>query len=113
SLFVTADPDGLRLGPLCVPGVSPCFGCAQLAALGGLGLSPRDTLTAAGAFHSAALEASAAARALEVLTSEIRAFLDPHGTPDLLFQILQILPSGAIRRLPVERRPDCPLCGGA
>src|SRR6185436_7099066 len=25
SLFVTADPDGLRVGPLTVPGASPCF----------------------------------------------------------------------------------------
>jgi tryptophan halogenase len=111
SLFVTADPDGLRIGPLTVPGASPCFACAQLAALGSLRLSPEDTLATAASFQTGRLEGPALDRAAGLVTTEIQAFLDPQSTPDLLFQILQILPSGVLRRVPVERRPDCPLCG--
>src|SRR6185295_3229391 len=33
ALFLTADPDGMRVGPTAVPGVGPCFACAQLAAI--------------------------------------------------------------------------------
>lgn len=112
SLFVTADPDGVRIGPFTVPGASPCFACAQLAALGVLRLSPEDTLAAAAEFRTGPLEVAALDRAASVLTTEIQAFLDPQGTPELLFQIHQILPSGVVRRFPVERRQDCPLCGG-
>jgi len=111
SLFVTADPDGLRIGPLTVPGASPCFACSQLAALGVLRLAPDDTLAAAAEFRTGRLEGAALDRVAALLADEVRAFLDPRGTPEMLFQILQVLPSGAIRRLPVERRPDCPVCG--
>jgi tryptophan halogenase len=111
SLFVTADPDGLRIGPLTIPGASPCFACAQLAALGVLRLSPEDTLAAAAEFRTGLLEGAILDRAVAVLGAETQSFFDPRGTPELLSQILQILPSGAVRRLPVERRPDCPLCG--
>jgi tryptophan 7-halogenase len=111
SLFVTPDPDGLRIGPLTIPGASPCFACSQLAALGVLRLSPDETLAAAAGFRTATWDEATLDRARALLHAEIRAFLDPRGAPELLFQILQILPSGAARRLPVERRPDCPLCG--
>lgn len=110
SLFVTADPDGVRIGPLTVPGVSPCFACAQLAALSTLRLSPEDALATAAGFRTGPL-GGPAGPALDRAAAEIRAFLDPRGTPELLFQILQIRPTGAVRHLPVRRRPDCPLCG--
>ena len=110
SLFVTADPDGLRIGPLTVPGASPCFACAQLAALSVLRHSPEETLEVSAGFRTGRLEGLILDRAVGSLAAEIRTFLDPQGTPELLFQIHQILPTGAIRRLPVERRPDCPVC---
>jgi len=111
SLFVTADPDGLRIGPLTIPGMSPCFACAQLAALGVLGLSPQDTLAAAAGFRTGPLNEAALDRAATVVAGEARALFEAGGSPELLFQILQILPSGAVRRLPIQRSPDCPLCG--
>ena len=111
SLFVTADPDGLRIGPLTIPGTSPCLACAQLAAFGVLGLSAGDTLAAAARFRTEPLDEAALERAAAIVAGEARALFDSNGSPELLFQILQILPSGAFRRLPVVRRPDCPLCG--
>src|SRR6266545_2388637 len=84
SLFVTADPDGLRIGPLTIPGASPCFACSQLAALGALRLSPDETLAAAAGFRTGALDGPTLDRAVERLAAEIRAFLDPQGTPELL-----------------------------
>jgi len=120
SLFVTADPDGLRIGPLTIPGASPCFACSQLAALGALRLSPDETLAAAAGFRTGALDGPTLDRAVERLAAEIRAFLDPQGTPELLSTVLHILPlpfrggggqGEGVRRLPVSRRPDCPVCG--
>jgi tryptophan 7-halogenase len=123
SLFVIADPDGLRIGPLTVPGASPCFACAQLTGLGVLRLSPEDTLAAAADFRTGRLEGPALDQAAALLSAEIRSFLDPQGTPELLSTILQIPPlplrggggqgvgAAAVRYFTVERRTDCPLCG--
>jgi tryptophan halogenase len=111
SLFVTADPDGLRIGPLTIPGTSPCFACAQLGAFGVLGLSPQDTLAAAAGFRTGPLDETALDRAAAVVAGEAQALFAAGGSPELQFQILQILPSGASRRPPAARRTDCPLCG--
>jgi tryptophan halogenase len=108
SLFITSDPDGVRVGPSTIPGASPCFGCAQLAALGSLQSSPGDALAAAAGFRSGRLQGPTLERAAMAAAAEARALLDPSGEPALLFQLLQIPPE-ALR--PVERHPDCPLCG--
>ncbi|HEY2739655.1 MAG TPA: hypothetical protein VGK45_14695, partial [Thermoanaerobaculia bacterium] len=52
ALFVTADPDGLRVGPAAVPGVGPCFGCAQLAAFGFTRVEPSAGLAAFAALRA-------------------------------------------------------------
>jgi tryptophan halogenase len=111
SLFVTADPDGLRIGPLTIPGASPCFACSQLAALGFLRRSPGEALEVARQLRTGRLPDSALDLVAATVASEARALLTPGGEPDLLAHILQILPLGETRRLPVERRTDCPVCG--
>lgn len=114
SLFLTADPDGIRLGPVTVPGSSPCFACAQLAAFGFLRLDPAALLATVEGFRTGALEGSTGFdRAAATLAREAREVLDPRGEPTLLQRILQITPSGETRHLPVERVAACPVCGGA
>lgn len=105
SLFATSDPDGVRVGPATIPGAGPCFACVQLAAFASLGLDPRSLLAAVGSFRTGELGAAAAP-----LAAEAREILA--GRPGLLSTLLHILPSGEVRRLPAERSPACPLCGG-
>jgi tryptophan 7-halogenase len=112
SLFLTADPDGLRVGPTTVPGVSPCLACAQLAAFGVLRLPPQDLLAAAGLFRTGnAGTAPHFGRAVAALVAEVAELLGERGEPSLLGQVLLVAPDGAPRRLPVERTSGCPLCG--
>lgn len=113
SLFLTVDPDGLRLGPVTVPGITPCLACAQLAAFRALGLAPLPLLDAAGHFRNGVSGTSPAfRRSLEVMDEEIRRVLSDDGEPALLSEVLWLTPDGAARRLPVERYPACPVCGG-
>lgn len=111
NLYLTADPDGLRLGPLTVPGVSPCFACAQLAAQRPLGLPAREALAVAGGFEALAFSPELLARAAPALAGEIAALLSPAAAPVLLSRAL-LVTGGGIRPLPIERSPDCPLCRG-
>lgn len=113
ALFLTADPDGVRLGPVALPDAGPCLACVHLAGLGGLGLAPADLLAAVGELRTGRLRGPAADRALAALAAEARALLDPEGEPSLLAEILLFPPDGTARRLPVERLPGCPVCGGA
>lgn len=111
SLVLTADPDGLRLGPLTVPGASPCLACALLAAHRPLGLADRDVLAVAGGFRALSFSPDLLARAAPVLAEEIAALLTPGALPGLLSRALLVSEEG-LRPLPVERAPGCPLCGG-
>lgn len=111
SLFLTADPDGLRAGPLNVPGVSPCLGCAQLAALGFLGREAEVVLATAGGLRAGVAAADVLTPAAEAVAAEAREVLDPGGSPALLGGLLLFAPGGrGVRRLPVLRSPGCPLC---
>lgn len=112
SLFLTLDPDGLRLGPAAVPGVTPCLACAQLAAFRALGLAPAPLLDATGHFRTGQSgDSPLLERALTAMEEEIRRLLSAEGEPALLSETLWFAPGGALRRLPVERVPACPLCG--
>ncbi|MEA2695090.1 MAG: tryptophan 7-halogenase, partial [Acidobacteriota bacterium] len=113
SLFQTVDPDGLRLGPVSVPGITPCLVCAQLAAFRALGLAPAPLLDAIGHFRTGRSGSSPTLdRAETAMEEEIHRLLSADGEPALLSEILWLTPEGAVRRLPVERVPACPLCGG-
>ncbi len=69
SLFVTADPDGVRIGPLTVPGEGPCFACAQVASLRSSKTKPDELLTAISTFRTG----RAPHAAIELLAREVAA----------------------------------------
>src|SRR5436305_10216607 len=81
ALFVTADPDGLRVGPTAVPGVGPCFACAQLAAFRFLRLAPATALAAVADLRAGAADAAGPARAAAAAAAEARELLRPGGDP--------------------------------
>src|SRR6185295_9559294 len=130
ALFLTADPDGMRVGPTAIPGVGPCFACAQLAAIrftrldseaalavisGDAGISGDPVGSGFRAETASpderAWAASAAAQeALEVVRGRGR-----WGEPELIEAFLWRPPAPVgteTRRIPLERDPDCPLCSG-
>lgn len=115
ALFVTADPDGVRIGPTAVPGVGPCFGCAQLAALRFARLDPQGAIDAAAELRAGIVDAASQDATISALLAEVRELLRPGGEPGLIGSLLLLPPqvSGSrpeARRLPLERDPACPLC---
>jgi tryptophan halogenase len=115
ALFVTADPDGVRVGPTAVPGVGPCFACAQLAAFGFARLEPAAGLAAFAALRAGTLGDAAQGTAVAAaVVAEAREVLRPGGEPSLADALLLLAPqSSQPRRLPLEQHPACPLCAGA
>jgi tryptophan halogenase len=120
ALFITADPDGVRVGPTVAPGVSPCFACAQLAAFRAVRLAPAAGLAAFAALRAGAVDGALRGWAAAEVAREAREVLRPSGAPSLAGALL-LLPSSASssdsetapRRLPLDRDPACPLCSGA
>ncbi|HYO13267.1 MAG TPA: TOMM precursor leader peptide-binding protein [Thermoanaerobaculia bacterium] len=110
SLMLTADPDGVRLGPLTVPGVSPCLACAQIAAFRVLRLETGALLGSIQSFRTGDLLSSPSGQdALAALEDEIERVLGG-AEPALAAEVLWFAPGGETRRLPVERVPGCPVC---
>lgn len=113
ALFVTADPDGMRLGPTSVPAYGPCLGCAQLAALRFLDLPAADRLAVAGRFRTGPIKIeSLSSRFLEAIVHEALAVLTDGERPALLGAILHRNSRGAMHRRPLQAADDCPLCAG-
>lgn len=112
ALFLTCDPDGVRVGPAAVPGISACLGCVQLAGFRFLGLPPEELLEAAAGFQTGrTAEAPSFGTAVAGLVAAARGLLAEGAAPALLTEILLFPAAGGTRRLPVERHPGCPLCG--
>lgn len=116
TLFMTADPDGVRIGPTVVPGVGPCFGCAQLAALRFARLEPEPAVAAVAALHAGTVDTRSSETVISAIAAEVRQILRPGGEPSLIGSLLllpPLHPDGSqpeARRLPLERDPACPLC---
>ncbi len=115
ALFVTADPDGVRIGPTAIPGVGPCFGCAQLAALRFARLDPASTLAAAAEFHAGTVDPRSSERVIAALVAEVGQLLRPGGEPGWVDSCLLLAPPASgppseARRLPLARDLACPLC---
>jgi tryptophan halogenase len=112
ALFVTADPDGVRIGPTALPGVGPCFACAQLAALRFARLDSEAALISIAALRAGTVGAASRERVLAALVAEARELLQLGGEPGLIGSFLLLGSSSSeARRLPIERDPACPLCG--
>ncbi len=115
AFFITADPDGLRVGPTVIPGLSPCITCAQLAATRFLGLDPSARLSAISNFEVHTVDPTARAWAERAVIAETLRILGPHGGEPTLVDAFLLLPtesfsSGEARRIPLARDPECPLC---
>lgn len=118
TVFVAADPDGFRLGPLTVAGAGafrgPCWACARLGRLASVtGSSPEDLVQALANVpvdvptdRPRDLGAPAA-----VAAAELQRILDPQAPPALWGEILEIPVQGEPRRRRISRLPECPVCG--
>ncbi len=108
SLFVTVDPDGVRIGPSTIPGAGPCLACAQIAGFRALGLDAEDLVAAVASFRtgSAGRQLEPAAREA---AREARALL-AGGRPELLTSVRLLSATGSLDYA-VTPAPDCPLCG--
>ncbi|MCP3960801.1 MAG: tryptophan 7-halogenase [bacterium] len=110
-LFVTVDPDGIRIGPTVVPGASPCFACAQIASFRALKLDESELLAALVSFRTGTASAATFERAARAVALEARAVLSPRGRPRQLTSV-RLLTRGSGKELsyPVSIAAACPLC---
>ena len=110
SLFVTVDPDGVRIGPTVVPGAGPCFACAQIASFRVLRLEAPDLISAVSGFSTGTADASTFERAARRVALETREV--PAGRPELLTSVL-LLAGGGATTYAVSPAATCPLCSPA
>lgn len=112
-LFVTFDPDGVRIGPTVRPERrTACLGCSLLAALAPAGLGAGEALAAGSALRTIGLhDLLAGAPDRPVLRRLAVRVAREAATPQRSVNGLALLSAtGAERTLPVPRRPDCPAC---
>ncbi len=113
SLYFGLDIDGVRLGPLNLPGLSPCWGCAQISLLAAVGGDAPTLCDAAnnffylGAYELPAPRLDLAARHL---IAALERLADPTRRPSLLGRLHHFSLSGRDFEPAVEHSPDCPLC---
>ena len=106
-LPLTADGDGTRLGPLCLPGLTACIACGQIAAFDQVAGSPEGALDLARCFRTGSLTHRPWAEKL--LLEETTAFRSG-APPRLSHTTLLATEEGSVRSLPTPRREDCPCC---
>ena len=111
SLFVTLDPDGLRIGPTVVPGLTPCLACAQGAGLRFLGLPAADVVAAVEQLRTRRIRHAAERETMaRTVAREVGEILHHGGRPQLLGSVVLLPPAGKPRRYRVQRLVGCPLC---
>ena len=109
SLYLTLDPDGIRIGPSVVPGAGPCIACSQIASFRALKLAAPDLVAAVAEFRTGSAT-GLLEPAVTAATREIRELLATDGRPELLAAVRRISTIGSTTYA-VTPAPDCPLCG--
>ncbi|MEJ2865632.1 TOMM precursor leader peptide-binding protein [Actinomycetospora flava] len=107
-LPVAVVDDTGTVGPLVVPGTTPCLRCDDLVRADADDAWPRVAAELVGRRGSVPVALAAATAALAV--TEILAVLDD-GAPDARGAVLTLAADGTRRRRPVRRHPECG-CGG-
>ncbi len=112
GLFVTMDPDGLRLGPTVIPGPSPCIACAQIANVRFLREKTTTLFPLLAHLRTLSLQDDTwQTAATQGIAAEVQALLAPDGTPQLLGQVLRVPKTGNPQRYSITKVTDCLVCG--
>lgn len=115
-LFVTADAQGVTLGPLVIAGKTPCFECSRLRLI--FGRQPGDntlesvsTAMIGGAPLDDEMFRGAFSRAVRIAGTDVEAVLSGSGFPRTLATILRVgLHSFSTLAIPFSTQ--CRSCGG-
>ncbi len=113
SLFVIADPDGVRIGPLTVPESGPCIACAQIASLRRSGLSPHELLAATSSFRTGVLTGPVLEPAIRQTVTEAHAaiaFQASDRSPQLLTAVGLLGVDGRRSQYSVTPVAGCEVC---
>ena len=102
SLYFSLEADSIRLGPLNLVGLAPCWACAQ---------RPPQGDASDGRFIGAKeLPGTPLDRAARHLIAALGHFADPARRPPLLGRVRHFDLGGGDFELAVDRQPECPLC---
>ena len=110
-LFVTADPDGVRVGPAVLPGgATPCLECSLVAALAAVRLPRKETLEAGARLATGTLEPARAHGDVGArVAREVTALLGGTGRdpePRCLGELVLLRPEGPLGPLRVPAQEE-------
>ncbi|HEX2210081.1 MAG TPA: TOMM precursor leader peptide-binding protein, partial [Longimicrobium sp.] len=103
----------VTVGPMVIPGESPCYRCFELRSLGNL-MDPAERMKLHAHLDHAALESGAlpVAAGVEILVTECLKRLSGIGPPSTVGSVAFLSPTSVdVRRRPLLRIPRCPACG--
>jgi tryptophan halogenase len=112
-LFVTVRADSIDVGPIAVPGATPCYACSRLALdLGAGGSGGTAALASLRAGAIGTQRRAAADTAVSLAAERAAAVLAPAGRPAGLATV-QRIGAGRVREVRVPWHAGCDHCAGA